>query len=131
MGKHIAILAALMTVICMIGWGCDNDSPTPTLDSTEGITIERNELDMSVGEKWRFSFSENTEGDGSGDAFGFYEYEIWEVKEASGSKLYTVSSKLELQESNACKPTTASGTQTVNTDATPISYKLDISVGSG
>ena len=86
---------------------------------------------MSVGEKWRFSFSETSDDSDEGNEFGFYEYEISEVNEVDGTKMYTIRSTLELQESNACKPTTASGTQTVNSNAASVTYEFDISVGSG
>ena len=86
MEKRITSLIILTVVLCMFGWACNSDNSTPTQDG-EGAIIERDELDTSVGEKWRFSFSETSDDSDEGNEFGIYEYEIYEVNEVEGTKI--------------------------------------------
>ena len=102
-------------------FGCDNANSTPTADSING----RNKLDLTVGEKSRYEFFIG------GEYYGFNEYEVIDGTDLNDEMTFTIASVLELQESDACKPTTASGTLQVTQTDIPISYRMDISVGSG
>ena len=115
------VLFGLIFSLAISIFGCDSGGSTPTPERING----RNILDLSVGEKLRYEFSVD------GEQYGFNEYEVIAETDHNGEKSFTIASVLELQESDACKPTTASGTLQVTQTNFPISYQMDVSAGSG
>ncbi len=115
------VLFGLIFSLAISIFGCDSGGSTPSPERING----RNILDLSVGEKWQYEFSVD------GEQYGFNGYEVIAETDHNGDKSITIASVLELQESDACKPTTASGTLHVTQIDIPISYQMDISVGSG
>lgn len=118
---RVFITFGLMLVTAASLLGCDNGDSTPTPERMNG----RNILDLNVGEKWQYEFFADSE------QYGFNEYEVIVETDHNGEKSFTIASVLELQESDACKPTTSSGTLHITQIDIPISYQMDISVGSG
>ena len=121
MNNRILLLFVLMLIAATSISGCGNDNSTPTQELIDG----RKPLDLAIGETWRYEFFIDDEN------YGFNEYEVIAATDNNGEKSFTIKSVLELQESDACKPTTASGTMQVTHVSVPISYQMDISVGSG
>ena len=97
----------------------------PAATPTESPGVERNEINLDLGQTWTYVFFED------GTEFGFNECEVKEVLKEGASTFYVISSDLQLDPSASCKPTMAEAAMRVNQDDIPLAYGATASIGSG
>ena len=131
MRRAVTCFALSLTMLMIAVAGCielENPKPLPGTPSYADRTaefVERSTLDLSVGQKRLYTFSEK------GINFGYCEYQVMRVDDLDGVRTYTIGTSLELDSSSTCSPTRATAVLQIDERGNPLSYNLDAHIGKG
>lgn len=115
-------LAVMLLTILLPACGDDEEAENPPSGAAAGSP---HDFTLSLGQRWKFVFYE------SGTPVGTNEMEIADIEGKGEDAIYTLTSRLHLKQSAACKPTEASSTLMIDARGAPIFYSAEASIGSG
>ncbi len=138
-GRYILLTAVLM--ILFIAPACiekevastrstDTDSTSGTPVAAVSFTLEPipsdlKKPDLTRGQSWEFSYLEG------GIAFGSDKYKVTSVPDGSGSKTYSISSDLKLEQNSLWGEYEIHATLTIEGNSNPVTYNSTEKIGCG